>query len=205
MGGVLVLLLGALVMIFLPNMRRDEAPASASLSTAGAPAQDVPMASPVVVESSTPVAAPAAQLAVAGAVTPALSAASSTPTVASPTLVITPPAAAKPAPAPAAALVPAPAAPAVPAVAAATPTPPAVASGIVVFTAKAESWIEVTDARGVAALRRVLAPGEAAGASGALPLTVIVGRADATSVQVRGKPFNLTGVSKDNVARFEVK
>ncbi|HEY5582759.1 MAG TPA: RodZ domain-containing protein, partial [Rhodoferax sp.] len=32
-----------------------------------------------------------------------------------------------------------------------------------------------------------------------------VGRADATEVQVRGKPFDLTGIAKNNVARFEVK
>jgi cytoskeleton protein RodZ len=57
----------------------------------------------------------------------------------------------------------------------------------------------------VLAVRRLLAPGEAAGVSGALSLQVTVGRADATEVQVRGKPFDLRSVSRDNVARFEVK
>ena len=73
------------------------------------------------------------------------------------------------------------------------------------FRTKSPSWVEVTDAKGVVAVRRLLAPGEAAGASGALPLQVTVGRADATEVQVRGKPFDLQAVSRDNVARFEVK
>ncbi|MGQ2981241.1 MAG: RodZ domain-containing protein [Polaromonas sp.] len=50
-----------------------------------------------------------------------------------------------------------------------------------------------------------MAAGEAAGASGALPLAAVVGRVDATQVQVRGRPFDLGPVSKDNVARFEVK
>jgi cytoskeleton protein RodZ len=50
-----------------------------------------------------------------------------------------------------------------------------------------------------------MAPGESASASGTLPLTVTVGSAEATEVQVRGKPFNLGPVSRDNVARFEVK
>jgi len=97
--------------------------------------------------------------------------------------------------------------PAVPVVAAsAAPAAPAVsATGMVVFKAKQPSWVEVTDAKGVVAVRRLLAAGEAAGASGALPLQVTVGRADATEVLVRGKPFDLRPVSRDNVARFEVK
>lgn len=77
--------------------------------------------------------------------------------------------------------------------------------GIVTFRAKGESWVEVTDAKGVVVLRRTLAAGEAAGATGALPLAAIVGRADATQVQVRGQAFDLNTVSRDNVARFEVK
>lgn len=97
--------------------------------------------------------------------------------------------------------------PAVPVVAtpAAAPVPPVSASGTVVFRAKEPSWVEVTDAKGVVAVRRLLAAGEAVGASGALPLQVTVGRVDATEVQVRGKPFDLRPVSRDNVARFEVK
>jgi cytoskeleton protein RodZ len=88
-------------------------------------------------------------------------------------------------------------------VAAAAPAAPA--SGLIVFRAKSSSWVEVIDAKGVVAVRKVLETGEAAGASGALPLRVTVGRIDATEVQVRGKPFDLRGVSRDNVARFEVK
>jgi len=83
--------------------------------------------------------------------------------------------------------------------------PAAPGGGLIVFTAKGESWVEVTDAKGVVVLRRTLAAGEAASASGTLPLTAIVGRVDATQVQVRGRPFDLSAVSKDNVARFEVK
>ena len=76
---------------------------------------------------------------------------------------------------------------------------------IVVFSAKSESWVEVTDSRGQVVLRRILNAGEVVGATGALPLTAIVGRADVTAVQVRGKVFDLSAVAKDNVARFEVK
>ena len=78
-------------------------------------------------------------------------------------------------------------------------------TGIVVFTAKGTSWVEVTDSKGVVVLRRTLSAGEVAGASGALPLAAIVGRADATQVQIRGNAFDMSAVAKDNVARFEVK
>ncbi len=80
-----------------------------------------------------------------------------------------------------------------------------ISTGIVVFSAKSESWVEVTDSRGQVVLGRILNAGEVVGATGALPLAVIVGRVDATAVQVRGKVFDLSAVAKDNVARFEVK
>lgn len=78
-------------------------------------------------------------------------------------------------------------------------------TGLVVFSAKGQSWVEVTDSGGVVVLRRNLSAGEVVGASGALPLSAIVGRADATQVQIRGKAFDLSAFSRDNVARFEVK
>ena len=39
----------------------------------------------------------------------------------------------------------------------------------------------------------------------AASLSVVVGRADVTDVFVRGKPLELNAVSRENVARFEVK
>jgi len=78
-------------------------------------------------------------------------------------------------------------------------------TGIVVFKPTADSWVEVTDAKGVGVLRRKLVAGEVAGASGSLPLSAIVGRADVTQVQIRGQSFDLAPVTRDNVARFEVK
>jgi cytoskeleton protein RodZ len=90
-----------------------------------------------------------------------------------------------------------------PASAAAAPLTPA--SGIVMFRTKGPSWVEVRDAKGVVAMRKLLEPGEWAGASGTPPLQVTIGRVDQTEVQVRGKPFDLGPVAKDNVARFEVK
>ena len=82
---------------------------------------------------------------------------------------------------------------------------PPLATDVVVFKAKTESWVEATDARGQVVLRRILAAGDVVGASGALPLKVIVGRANATQVEIRGKAFDVIAIAKDNVARFEVK
>ncbi|MHB1200551.1 MAG: helix-turn-helix domain-containing protein [Polaromonas sp.] len=87
----------------------------------------------------------------------------------------------------------------------APPVGQTVPAGIVVFRATGKSWVEVTDANGAVVLRRTLAAGEVAGASGALPLAAVVGKADATRVQVRGQTFDLGKVARNNVARFEVK
>ena len=65
--------------------------------------------------------------------------------------------------------------------------------------------MEVTDAKGAVVLRRTLVAGDVVGATGALPMTAVVGRADTTQVEVRGKLLNLLPLARDNVARFEVK
>jgi cytoskeleton protein RodZ len=77
--------------------------------------------------------------------------------------------------------------------------------GLLVFRARGQSWIEVVDANRVVQVRKTMANGEVVGASGVTPLSVVVGRADTTEVVVRGKPFDLASVAKDNVARFEVR
>jgi cytoskeleton protein RodZ len=79
------------------------------------------------------------------------------------------------------------------------------ADSLVTFKATGETWVEVKNATGSTLFKKLLIAGETAGSSGALPLTVIVGRADATQVEVRGKPIDLIAIAKSNVARFEVK
>ena len=76
--------------------------------------------------------------------------------------------------------------------------------GIVVFTPSGPSWVEVTDANGTVLLRQLLAAGDVVGVSGALPLSAVVGRADVTKVQIRGKLIDLLPIANDNVARFVV-
>jgi cytoskeleton protein RodZ len=175
---VFALLLGALVLILLPRTQQ-EAEVTAVAAVKG---ETVSAPQPFVIPAETPASAP-------GSTAPA-----SPPPVAIP-------ATAAPAAPSSAAVAPSPTV----AAASAVVAPVTAASGVVVFRAKGTSWVEVTDGKGVVAMRKELQAGEAAGASGALPLQVTIGRVDQTDVHVRGKPFDLRPVSKDNVARFTVK
>jgi cytoskeleton protein RodZ len=190
---VFALLLGALVLILLPKAQPTDAAAPAANSFV----THVPSTPPVQATTSVP-AAPDAVTAVvspAAAATPVLAAASAAVPIAGPASAAKPPASS-----PAASL-----AAATVQTKAVADAPASPASGLIVFRAKGPSWVEVTDAKGVVAVSKVLQTGESAGASGALPLRVTIGRVDATQVHVRGKPFDLRPVSRDNVARFEVK
>jgi cytoskeleton protein RodZ len=77
--------------------------------------------------------------------------------------------------------------------------------GTIVLKAAGASWVEVIDGRGVVQVRKTMADGEVLGASGESPLSVVVGRADVVEVEVRGKSFNTAQLTKNNIARFEVK
>ena len=80
-----------------------------------------------------------------------------------------------------------------------------VASALLEFRATAESWVQVRDAAGAVVFERTLKAGESAQAPGKPPLSVVVGKVNATEVMVRGAPFDLSTVARENVARFEVK
>lgn len=183
----LALLAGALVLIFFPTVERKEG--------AGATSSEVVIAVPAPAQEPQPVA-----MAQPAEKKPQELAVPVQPLVA-PVIPGVKPMAAVTQPVPAAAL-----STSSPPVAAVAGTPASASgSGVLVFKARSTSWVEVTDAQGVVQLRRTLTPNETVGVSGALPLAVVIGRADATEVQVRGKPFSLEAVTRDNVARFEVK
>ena len=76
---------------------------------------------------------------------------------------------------------------------------------VLLFRARGESWVQVRDASGITIFQKLLTAGESVAAPGKPPFSVVVGKADATEVLVRGKVLDLASVSKDNVARFEVK
>ena len=52
------------------------------------------------------------------------------------------------------------------------------AKAMIAFSATGESWLKVTDAKGVVVPGRTLRTSQSAEASGALPLVAVVGRAD---------------------------
>jgi cytoskeleton protein RodZ len=196
--GVLALLLGALVLIFLPDLSKTTSDvANAAMSglksspvigaSNGQSAGADGTSSGTALGAGTPVfstadgtttAADAAQAGVPG-VGSSASVASSILKMSSPSLVIS--------------------------TNLSTTTAADMADGLVVFKAKAESWVEVVDSRGQVTLRRTLQAGESAGAYGTTPLRVTVGRADQTQVLVRGKPYEDEARVRDNVLRFEVK
>ena len=89
--------------------------------------------------------------------------------------------------------------------AAATPAAGAGPAGVLVVRTSAESWVEVQDAAGQNLLSRTVQPGEAVGLDGALPLRVKVGNAAATQLSFRGRPVDLATLTRDNVARLELK
>jgi cytoskeleton protein RodZ len=192
---VFALLLGALVLVLLPTVQTEDKPGAVATTAPAAPA-----ALPAPADGAAVHALPAEPPAVAMVPAPA------NPGATAPAMALSPAATASMTQVSSAMPVPAAAAPeASPAATAAAVGPAAAASGIVVFRVKGPSWVEVTDAKGGVALRKVLETGESAGVSGVLPLQVTIGRVDQTEVQVRGKPYDLKPVSKDNVARFEVK
>jgi cytoskeleton protein RodZ len=88
---------------------------------------------------------------------------------------------------------------------AADPAPAAGGSGLLSIRAVNESWIEVINGSGVQVVQRVLKPGETLDFSTAPPYSVVVGRADAVQVTVRGEPLDVMPYARNSVARFEVK
>lgn len=181
---VLALLLGVLVLLLFPFAQRIET-ASATRSDVSAVSSSLPASAPQSTENPAPVeiAIPvqSPNLTASGSV--AVSA-TEVASAASPSLMQTPAATVLPM---------------------TQPGSTATAGGLVVFKARGPSWVEVVDARGVVQLRKTMADGDVISASGAMPLSVVVGRVDTTDVEVHGKAFDLTRVAKDNVARFEVK
>ena len=185
---VLVLLVGVVVLVFFPFAQLADVagePKSGTVSAAVAPPLATPTTVPMAVEES---------VANGGASAPTQASSLTLPSSSAP-LVMYPAgnvsAASMPTPASSALAVTVPGSGAV--------------TGMVVFKAHGLSWVEVVDASGVVQVRKTIADGDVLGASGVMPLSIVVGRADTTEVQVRGKPFDLTRIARDNVARFEVK
>lgn len=90
---------------------------------------------------------------------------------------------------------------------AAAPASEAAAPGaaILSLTAAGDSWIEVINGSGSVVVQRMLRTGDVLDFSTAPPYAVVLGRADAVKVTVRGQAFDVTPFARNSVARFEVK
>lgn len=185
----IVLLLGALVIVFLPRVEESaqepaQAEAGSVVTPLEQPTEPVAAVEPEPAQEPTPVAVPAAPA--TDRATPAAPAPTPAPVSTSPA-----------------------AAPAVATAPSATPTAAAAAAPapgtLLTIAATGESWVEVVNGSGSVVIQRVLQAGDAVDFSSAPPYTVVLGRAEAAQVTVRGKPFDVTRIARNNVARFEVK
>jgi cytoskeleton protein RodZ len=79
------------------------------------------------------------------------------------------------------------------------------AGGLAVLRASDATWVEVVDAGGQVLVQRLLQPGESLGLNGTLPFKLKIGNAAATQLQFRGQGVDLAPVTRDNVARLELK
>jgi cytoskeleton protein RodZ len=188
----IVLLLGALVIVFLPRLEEpaQAAPEGANVVT---PVEPVATVEPVLAQEPAPPGMP--QPEGAAPVDAAPAAPAGTPATLAPgsTAPTAPAAVAAPATAAAGTVAP----PVVPA----APAPGTLLS----IAATGESWVEVVNGSGSVVIQRMLQAGDAVDFSSAPPYTVVLGRAEAAQVTVRGKPFDVTRYARNNVARFEVK
>lgn len=197
--GPVVLLLLAAGVYFAPDQIDIEA-WFPSLSVSGAPQPAIPASGvalglPVLVPMPVAEVASAvssAALAVVPAVTLAASVVVTASTPSSPQLV-----ASATQVAPVAAVVPS-----------AASAPSSVSSGPLakmILSAKDSAWIEVRDGSGQKLFSRLLAGGERVELQGRPPLNVHAGNAPTVSIQFNGRPVDLAAVTRQNVARIELK
>lgn len=202
----IALLLGALVLVFLPQ--REVAPLADAVMPPPGAAADAPAlatdAAPATTGPSVDVAAPVVP-SVAPAAVGASDAVPAGP-VSAATMPIPPVAAVVGAPAvaaPSAAVTTATAS--APAAVSSTTAPAAAAGSLLSITATGDSWVEVVNGSGSVVVKRMLKTGDVIDFSTAPPYTVLLGRSDAALVTVRGKPFDTAPFARNSVARFEVK
>ena len=100
------------------------------------------------------------------------------------------------------------------AAASAAATPPVATAGAAtatgptsewVFAARDDSWLEMRNAQKAVVWMGVLKAGETTRIQSPIPVSVVIGRAQAVNVTLRGQPFDLKPHTQVTVARFEVK
>ena len=194
----IALLLGALVLVFLPQ--RQVVPQTDTVMPPPGAGADAPAPTPTA-ESSPASAAPLGDntSAVLPAVAPAAAAAPETasPSAASSAVSASAVASSTSIVQTVTSTIPAPVSP--------TAAAAGAAGSLLSITATGDSWVEVINGAGSVVMKRMLKNGDAIDFSTAPPYTVVLGRADAVQVAVRGKPFDTAPYARNSVARFEVK
>ena len=71
--------------------------------------------------------------------------------------------------------------------------------------AKADSWVEVRDARAKVLIARTVQAGESVAIDGEMPLRLKIGNARDTDVTFRGQTLDMAASTQNNVARLELK
>jgi len=191
----ILLMLGALVLVFLPEKLTEKALAPQTMLDApgaGNVTNESQVSSLLVTPSDTtstvvlsaPGSMPAAGLTAGEALSPSLG--SVPPTVAVPaTSQITTPVLA--------------------AATVAAGAEPVASGSLLSIRTTGESWLKVTNGTGSVEMQRMLRPGEQVEFSAAPPYAVVLGRADSAEVLVRGRVFDTAPFALNGVARFEVK
>lgn len=85
------------------------------------------------------------------------------------------------------------------------PAATAPATGVLQVRTTAQSWIDVTDARGHSLISRMVQPGEQVDLDGVMPLKLRIGNSGGTQLVFRGQPVALAGFTRNNVAQLELK
>jgi cytoskeleton protein RodZ len=79
---------------------------------------------------------------------------------------------------------------------------PVAPAGLALHTGKAESWVQVKDAAGKVLFEGVLKPGSTRQLDGARPFQIVIGRAEAMTLSLDGKPVDLAPYGRPNGKAF---
>jgi len=175
MLAAIVLLLGALVIVFLPRAQEAALPtAGENVVTPVEPVAAVEPTAPPLIGTEAPLAPEPSASGVSAAPGPVSAAPVPSTAMTSETTLATPAAGSAP-------------------------------GSLLTIAATGESWVEVTNGAGSVVIQRMLKPGDAIDFSSSPPYSVVLGRAESAQVTVRGKPLDVNAIARNNVARFEVK
>ncbi|MEX1165663.1 MAG: helix-turn-helix domain-containing protein [Hydrogenophaga sp.] len=78
-------------------------------------------------------------------------------------------------------------------------------STVLRLEAVSDAWVEVVDGEGKVQIQRNLNKGDVLDFSSTPPYSVVLGRADAVAVTVRGQAFDVGPYARNSVARFQVR